>query len=266
MMTFSARLASLSATMLFASAALAAEPAKPAADASSPPAATPTPTPAPTTSASSGNKITTPLDDLGLRKEAIPPALQEAVENVYSMQGLNQCSQIIVKVDALNAALGKDIDLPQDSGSRLAATDLADFAASSVIPFRGLIREVTGASNRKRQLQEAVLAGFARRAFLKGYGRANYCEYPARPATLEVITTQTNALIASLEPLCGPLPDGQKRSPKVEWLNFRKCAEYKRAKEVSASLAAPLTAPTPTPAPAPAAATPPPASAPARRN
>lgn len=247
MIKFSAQLVSLAAMALLAAPALAAEPVKPAAPTTSSPPATATPTP----SAPAGSSIKTPLDDLGLRKEAIPLALQEAVKSPYSLQGLNQCSQIVTAVESLDVALGKDIDLPQDSGSLMAPSDLMDFAASSVIPFRGLIREVTGAGNRQRQMQEAVLAGFARRAFLKGYGRANYCDYPARPATLQIIAAQTAALIASLEALCGPLPEGQKRSKREEWLNSRKCAQYKRAKEIEAALNAPPAA-TVSPAGAPA--------------
>lgn len=174
--------------------------------------------------------IQTPMDDLGLRKNAIPPILLEAVEKPYSLEGLHQCGQIVAAVEQLNTMLGKDIDLPQDSGSRLAASDLMDFAASSVIPFRGLIREVTGASGRQRQLQEAVLAGFARRSFLKGVGQVRNCAYPAHPANEQIIAQQTAAIMASLEAMCGPLPNGQKRSAREEWLNSRKCAEYKRIK------------------------------------
>ncbi len=251
---FSGSLASLAAVMLLASPTLAAGRAKPAATAAAAPETTPapapTPAPASSSSAPAGSSIQTPMDDLGLRKEAIPPALIEATENPYRLPGTGQCSQLIPAIEALNAALGKDIDMPQDSGSRLAASDLMNFAASSVIPFRGLIRQVSGASNRQRLMQEAVLAGFARRAFLKGVGQARNCAYPARPADPQIIAAQNAALMSSLEALCGPLPNGQKRTPREEWLNSRKCAEYKRLKEQE-------------PAPAtvvPAAATP------ARRN
>ncbi len=223
MTTVYAKLASLTAIALLAAPALAAEPAKPTSAAAAP---APTPTP----SAPAGTSIQTPMDDLGLRREAIPPVLVEAVESPYSLLGLTQCPQIVAKVEALDIALGKDIDLPQDNGSRLAAGDLVNFAASSVIPFRGIIREVTGASGRQRQMQEAVLAGFARRAFLKGVGQTRNCAYPARPADRHIIAAQNAALMASLEVLCGPLPNGQKRTPKEEWLISRKCADYRRVK------------------------------------
>ncbi len=232
MTTVYAKLASLTAIALLAAPVLAAEPAKPASAAPATPAPAPAPAPAPvpTPSAPAGTSIQTPMDDLGLRREAIPPVLIEATESPYSLLGLTQCPQIIAKVEALDIALGKDIDLPQDNGSRLAAGDLVNFAASSVIPFRGIIREVTGASGRQRQMQEAVLAGFARRAFLKGVGQTRNCAYPARPADRHIIAAQNAALMASLEVLCGPLPNGQKRTPKEEWLISRKCADYRRVK------------------------------------
>ena len=45
-----------------------------------------------------------------------------------------------------------------------------------------LIREISGANEQDRRLLLAVQAGFARRAFLKGFGQARGCRYPARAA------------------------------------------------------------------------------------
>lgn len=181
------------------------------------------------------DSVQTPMDDLNLNKREIPPALLEAVEDPYSLQGLGRCGELTTAVAALNEALGDDIDLPQPSGFRLSASELADFAASSFIPFRGLIRQVTGANARKRELQEAVLAGFARRSFLKGVGIARNCAYPASPATPRIIAAQAAALAASLEALCGNFDQQTKRE---QYLNRRKCLNYKRASEQAAAAAA----------------------------
>jgi hypothetical protein len=44
------------------------------------------------------------------------------------------------------------------------------------LPFRGVIRTLSGADYRERVLADAILSGIARRAFLKGAGRAAGCE------------------------------------------------------------------------------------------
>ena len=54
----------------------------------------------------------------------------------------------------------------------------------SILPFRGVVREVTGAAVNERLLRAAYTAGMARRAFLKGWGLGRGCAYPARPKVL----------------------------------------------------------------------------------
>ena len=174
---------------------------------------------------SAAQTVQTPMDDLNLRKREIPVALQDALQDPYATDGLGQCAQITAAVDSLNAALGDDIDLPREGGLRLSASELADFAASTFIPFRDIIRAVSGASSRQRQLQEAVLAGFARRSFLKGLGAARRCAYPASPATPQIIAAKAAALNASLEALCANFDQQSKRE---QYLNRHKCADYKK--------------------------------------
>ena len=60
---------------------------------------------------------------------------------------------------------------------------MAQAAVGAFIPFRGLIREVSGANAQEKKVQAAVYAGSVRRAFLKGVGQQRGCRYPARPAT-----------------------------------------------------------------------------------
>ena len=51
----------------------------------------------------------------------------------------------------------------------------------SILPFRGILREVTGAAENDRALRAAYTAGMVRRGFLKGLGLGRGCKYPARP-------------------------------------------------------------------------------------
>ena len=49
---------------------------------------------------------------------------------------------------------------------------------NSVIPFRGVVREVTGAAPAERQYNAAVDAGLARRGFLRGVHQTRKCKTP----------------------------------------------------------------------------------------
>ena len=46
---------------------------------------------------------------------------------------------------------------------------------NSLIPFRGIVREVSGAAPAERRLAAAIDAGFARRGFLRGVLSARGC-------------------------------------------------------------------------------------------
>ena len=135
----------------------------------------------------------TPLDDLNLRKQDVPPLLVAAQQRPYDLTGLSRCPQIAVAVGELDAVLGDDIDLPPTDSNGMSAGRVAREAVRVFIPFSGLIREVSGANNRDRQLQSAVYAGTARRSFLKGVGQARGCRYPARAVTQDVMVARLNA-------------------------------------------------------------------------
>ncbi len=137
--------------------------------------------------------VATPVSDLGLRNGKIPPVLEAAVADPYDMAGIRTCAQISTRVGELDAVLGPDRDIPQDRAEKLSAGRVAQAAVGSFIPFRGIIREVSGANSHQRKVNDAVEAGTARRAFLKGYGQARGCAYPARevtPAALAALEAQ----------------------------------------------------------------------------
>lgn len=143
------------------------------------------PDPAPTAASSKekvGDAVQTPIEDLNLAGKQIPPILQAARDNPYGLGNVGTCPQLNRELAALDAVLGDDVDKVQPGGRHLGLSDVANFAADTFIPFRGVIREVTGAAARKRRMQEAVLAGFARRSFLKGVGRTRRCVYVPHPA------------------------------------------------------------------------------------
>lgn len=126
------------------------------------------------------DSVTAPFDG----KEA-PPKLLAIQDNPYSLDGLETCAAIIREVTELNEVLGPDVHEQADKSRAKkreeTAGRVAGSVAGSVIPFRGLIGEVTGANAERRRYALAVYAGTVRRGFLKGVGLERGCKAPARP-------------------------------------------------------------------------------------
>jgi hypothetical protein len=135
----------------------------------------------------------TPIKDLNLKKDPIPPLLIEASKDPYATNGLRKCDDYASAVRDLDAVLGVDYDIATPEERQINAGRVAEAVVGSLIPFRGVIREVSGASKHQREFREAILAGMMRRSFLKGMGLKLGCAYPARPAD-----PATKARIAAL--------------------------------------------------------------------
>lgn len=126
----------------------------------------------------------TPLRDLNIDARDIPEVLQAAVRDPYASRGLAKCDALVTAIADLDMVLGADYDIAEDDGEkRISEGRIGQSVVGSIIPFRGLLREATGAAENDRALRAAYTAGMARRAFLKGWGLGRGCTYPARPKT-----------------------------------------------------------------------------------
>lgn len=140
-----------------------------------------------------GDAVTSPLVDLNVRRDQVPTVLLQAQANPYDRRNLSQCTTIGAEVARLDEALGPDRDEPpapdspslneraQDALAEAALDAIRD-AVTDFIPYRGWVRQLTGAQARSRTVQDAVEAGRLRRAFLKGLGMRANCSPPASPA------------------------------------------------------------------------------------
>lgn len=149
-----------------------------------------------------GDVATSPLTDLNITRDEIPPLLLDARQDPYKHEGLKKCGQIAAAIGELDLMLGDDLDIASAKGQSVSAGRVAKWAVSKFIPFRGLIREVSGAKDHERQFQDAIVAGMMRRSYLKGLGQEKGCKYPARPAdekTRERITYEQQIYASSLE-------------------------------------------------------------------
>ncbi len=123
----------------------------------------------------------TPLNDLNIDSKDIPAALVLAAEDPYASDGLNSCNAIVAEIAELDQVLGEDYDIVGEADTSISEGKIAQGVVGSVIPFRGLLREVSGAAGDARKLRAAATAGMVRRGFLKGIGLQRGCQYPARP-------------------------------------------------------------------------------------
>ncbi|MEK8050873.1 hypothetical protein AACH10_11555 [Ideonella sp. DXS22W] len=144
---------------------------------------------------------TSPLVDLNLMQTIIPEVLQAAQKSPYGppdaplpgSADARGCLPLQAEIDALDEALGPDLDAPPnpdnpgliERGTTL-ATDAAFGAlqrtVEGVVPFRGWVRKLSGAERRSRQVAAAIAAGGVRRGFLKGLRQARGCPVPAPPS------------------------------------------------------------------------------------
>lgn len=115
----------------------------------------------------------------------IPPKLKKIQKKPYSLKGLTTCSAIQQEIRELNVVLGPDVNekVAKSKGKKREETAgrVASGAVGAIIPFGGLIGEVSGANAKRRKYNRAVYAGTVRRGFLKGVGLERGCGSPARP-------------------------------------------------------------------------------------
>lgn len=153
-----------------------------------------------------GDAFAQPLRDLSLLRREPAEPLQRAALAPYGHaatlpNGALDCASVASEIEALDAVLGYDLD---DRPQALSLMGQARAGAGNAIvdavedlvelPYRGLIRHLSGAERRDREMDQAVQAGMVRRAFLRGMGMRE-C---ATPQVLAVV--EAKPVTAVLEP------------------------------------------------------------------
>jgi hypothetical protein len=136
-----------------------------------------------------GQVATTPLADVNLVKTDLPDVLAMAARDPYNPRGVGDCRSLAAEIRLLDDVLGADVDAPVQPDDRSdmdkagsAALTVAEVGVKSVIPFRGWIRQISGAARHDAMVDDAILAGATRRGYLKGVGMRLNCAPPASPA------------------------------------------------------------------------------------
>ncbi|QNA86873.1 hypothetical protein G4G27_08320 [Sphingomonas sp. So64.6b] len=124
---------------------------------------------------STGEIVTQPVRDVGIEKTKIPPLLVKVSEDPYTTAGTGGCAQLASSIAALNDVIGPDFTSSPAQNKRNIAKVGGAAVVNSLIPFRGIVREVSGAGPAERRMNAAVDAGVARRGFLRGLQSARKC-------------------------------------------------------------------------------------------
>ena len=134
-----------------------------------------------------GDAIGEPLRDSGWTRQTPPDVLLHAVEAPYKLPENADCTEIRSEIAALDLVLGPDLDVvdTRKDPSDLDVSGLVSSAIGGVVglPFRSIVRRLSGATGRERDLVKAILAGMVRRAFLKGVAHQTCATPPSSPRT-----------------------------------------------------------------------------------
>lgn len=126
-----------------------------------------------------GEIVSQPARDVGAAPTKIPPILQAAYDDPYGLDGLGLCRKLRQEIEDLSGALGPDFTIRTKKKENRAGK-LAEAGGKTIvnafIPFRGLVREISGAAPAQRRLNAAIDAGFARRGFLRGVAYSRKCD------------------------------------------------------------------------------------------
>lgn len=123
----------------------------------------------------------TPLRNANIVRQTIPPVVLAAMAAPYAHPKAMTCQAIAGEVAALDAALGPDFDAGGGKSNLRLVPSAMKVAANTLIPFQGVLRFVSGAEAHDRKVVRAIIAGSARRSYLKGLGEARRCPAPASP-------------------------------------------------------------------------------------
>jgi hypothetical protein len=129
-----------------------------------------------------GRIVSQPARDVGASKIKVPPILEQAETDPYTIARTQNCATITAELTELDVALGPDFvaggeEKKENKAGKLAAAG-GQTVVNALIPFRGLVREISGAAPAQRRLNDAVDAGNARRGFLRGLMVSKGCRTP----------------------------------------------------------------------------------------
>ncbi len=124
---------------------------------------------------------------LGLTGADIPQLLKDIKAEPYKAAATPACDTIPAEIQAIDDLIGHDVDYVPPKTD--ASTDIEQKAVKGgasvvrgLVPYGGVVRFVTGANKKDDALREAIVAGYARRGYLRGVQAALKCPAPTPAA------------------------------------------------------------------------------------
>ncbi|VAV98470.1 hypothetical protein MNBD_ALPHA06-767 [hydrothermal vent metagenome] len=146
-------------------------------------------------SVSLATAVSAPLDDFNLRRKVAPKAL-ENLGYIYQASPRPNCAAIarelyvvgeaLDEIDADDLALKAAAEKTRREKASDTTLEVVRSTSSSLIPFSGVVRAVSGANKVRRKYDANFDKGRRRRAFLKGYALGIGCNAPTSPKVLYV--------------------------------------------------------------------------------
>ncbi|MFZ4540967.1 MAG: hypothetical protein ACOYNL_04030 [Rickettsiales bacterium] len=128
--------------------------------------------------------VQTPFEDIGLKRKPIPDQLKSIVANPYAVPKDMSCEALRKEIIELDTLVGPDVCTTEnptgagkanqdgylEQGVRMGRDQAVGMVGSktNIIPFRGVVRRISGADKHAQAVERAYTAGKLRRAFLKG--------------------------------------------------------------------------------------------------
>lgn len=143
--------------------------------------------------------VVSPFEDIGLVKAPISEKLEKIAENPYTMPKSLRCDKLRKEIAELDELVGPDDSMPVgvldnidekstreyvDKGADIAKNRAVDTVRSHVdiIPYRSVVRAVSGADKHSRMAAYSLQSGKLRRAFLKGLASTQSAKCLIAPA------------------------------------------------------------------------------------
>lgn len=104
---------------------------------------------------------------LGLVGADVPPLLAQVKADPYKPPLAPACDTIPAEILQLSNLIGPDLDsgvAPEEESLTQRGVNMA----RGFVPYGGVVRFVTGANKKDKDLRDAIMAGYARRGFLRG--------------------------------------------------------------------------------------------------
>ena len=132
---------------------------------------------------------------LGVTGPETPQMLQQVASAPYAPTDGASCTELAEQIAALNDVLGPDVDAQPVASKTRSVGHAAAGVVRSFIPYRGVMRLVTGAGRKEAQLGQAVIAGAARRGYLRGLAHERGCDLSQPVAAPAEVAAQPLAAV-----------------------------------------------------------------------